>query len=93
MPKGLEFTDDEDKIEVRKPRKFSYTTAYFKKKKSQMDHNFNSIKSDLRELSEHFSPRMCRFIVTDVNKPIKNPTIAIAPVKIITPIFFNIFFI
>ena len=71
MPKGLEFTDDEDKIEVRKPRKFSYTTAYFKKKKSQMDHNFNSIKSDLRELSEHFAPRMCRFIVTDVNKPIK----------------------
>lgn len=70
MPRGLEFTDEEEK-EVRKPREFSYSTKYFKKKRSQMDFVFENIKGDLKELSEYFAPRMSRFIVSDVNKPIK----------------------
>lgn len=70
MPKGLEIEQEEIK-QVRKPKEFSYTTKYFKKKYAQMDMVFNNIKSDLQELSEYFAPRMSRFLVSNVNKPIK----------------------
>ena len=61
----------EEKKAIKKPKNFSYTVEYFQKRKSQMDNIFNQIKPDLMELSEYFSPRMSRFLVTDVNKPIK----------------------
>lgn len=70
MQKGLELEENEIK-DLRKPNNFSYNTAYFNKKKSQMDYTFNSIKGDLRELSDFFATKMSRFIVSDVNKPIK----------------------
>lgn len=70
MQKGLELEENEVK-DLRKPNNFSYNTAYFNKKKSQMDYTFNSIKGDLRELSDFFATKMSRFIVSDVNKPIK----------------------
>ena len=70
MPKGLDIEEKELK-EHRKPKDFSYTTSYFLKRKNQMDCVFNNIKGDLQELSEFFAPRMSKFIVSDVNKPIK----------------------
>ncbi len=70
MPKGLDIEEKELK-ERRKPKDFSYTTSYFLKRKNQMDSVFNNIKGDLQELSEFFAPRMSKFIVSDVNKPIK----------------------
>lgn len=70
MPKGLDIEEKELK-EHRKPEDFSYTTSYFLKRKNQMDCVFNNIKGDLQELSEFFAPRMSKFIVSDVNKPIK----------------------
>lgn len=70
MPKGLEIEQEEIK-NIRKPKEFSYSTKYFKRKYAQMDLVFNNIKSDLQELSEYFAPRMSRFLVSDVNKPIK----------------------
>lgn len=70
MPKGLEIEQEEIK-NIRKPKEFSYNTKYFKRKYAQMDLVFNNIKSDLQELSEYFAPRMSRFLVSDVNKPIK----------------------
>lgn len=70
MPKGLEIEQQEIK-NIRKPKEFSYDTKYFKRKYAQMDLVFNNIKSDLQELSEYFAPRMSRFLVSDVNKPIK----------------------
>lgn len=69
MLKGLEIT--EEKSVVRKPKEFSYTTQYFQKRRAQLDNTFNQIKSDLQELSEYFSPRTSRFLVSDVNKPIR----------------------
>lgn len=70
MKKGLELEEIEIK-DLRKPKNFSYNVAYFNKKKAQMDYVFNNIKGDLRELSEYFASKMSRFIVTDVNKPLK----------------------
>ena len=79
--KGLEIQEEqkdfnnEIKVETekkaRKPKNFSYSVQYFQKRKSQLDNTFNQIKPDLMELSEYFSPRMSRFLVTDVNKPIR----------------------
>lgn len=70
MLQGLKI---EENIEpkISKPKDFSYTTKYFMNKKNQMDNDFNQIKPDLQELSNYFSPRNCRFLVDDVNKPIK----------------------
>lgn len=72
--KGLDTEEImKDKKEIVKdiPKNFSYTTKYFKKKKSQMDNIFEQIKPDLQELSDYFSPRTSRFLVTDINKPIR----------------------
>ncbi len=69
MAKGLEV--EQDSVVIRKPKDFSYDTKYFKKRYNQMDLVYNNIKSDLQELSEYFAPRMSRFLVTDVNKPVK----------------------
>lgn len=71
--KGL---DVEEKVlnqenKLHKIKDFSYTTKYFNDRKAQMDMVFNQIMPDLRELSEYFAPRMSRFLVNDVNKPIK----------------------
>ena len=62
---------NETKKKAHKPKNFSYSVSYFQKRKSQLDNTFNQIKPDLMELSEYFSPRMSRFLVTDVNKPIR----------------------
>ena len=70
MLQGLEIEENKEPKIIR-PKEFSYSTKYFKKKKNQMDNDFNQIKSDLQELSSHFSPRNSRFLVNDVNKPIK----------------------
>lgn len=74
MPlKGLNIEEKfEKKNEViEKPKNFSYTTQYFRKKKSQMDNIFEQIRPDLQELSDYFSPRTSRFLVSDINKPIR----------------------
>lgn len=80
MPKGLELEQDEkqggigqdnSRLRIRKPKEFSYGVNYFKKKYTQLEEVFTNIKSDLQELSEYFAPRMSRFLVSDVNKPIK----------------------
>ena len=79
--KGLEIQEEKKELEnerrvgtekkSRKPKNFSYSVQYFQKRKSQLDNTFNQIKPDLMELSEYFSPRMSRFLVSDVNKPIR----------------------
>lgn len=69
--KGLDIKEENKNIPVKKPKNFSYTTEYFQKRKAQMDNIFNQIKPSLQELSEYFAPRMSRFLVTDINKPIK----------------------
>lgn len=69
--KGLETEENKEISQVRKPKKFAYSTAYFEKRRSQLDNTFNQIKPDLQELSEYFAPRMSKFLVSDVNKPIK----------------------
>lgn len=72
MSRGLETDKKEEKsIPVTKPKNFVYKPEYFEKRRSQLDNTFNQIKPDLQELSEYFAPRMSRFLVTDVNKPIK----------------------
>ena len=70
MLQGLEIEENKEP-KITRPKEFSYSTKYFKKKKNQMDNDFNQIKSDLQELSSYFSPRNSRFLVNDVNKPIK----------------------
>ena len=69
MREGLN-TKIEQKI-TTKPKQFSYTTNYFLKKKIQMDRIFERIKPDLIELSDYFSPRTCRFLTSDVYKPVR----------------------
>ncbi|MCD7739904.1 MAG: portal protein, partial [Candidatus Gastranaerophilales bacterium] len=71
--KGLNVKQENKPAAIRKPKDFSYDTKYFKKHYNQMDLVFNNIKSDLQELSEYFAPRMSRFLVDDVNKPVKKP--------------------
>lgn len=67
--KGLKVENDIQT--VSKPKQFVYSTKYFNKRKAQMDTVFEQIKPDLKELSSFFAPRMSRFLVEDVNKPIK----------------------
>ena len=64
-------SENDDNSNSIKLKKFSYNVDYFNKRIFQLDSVFNNIKPDLNELSEYFSPRMCRFLVSDVNKPIK----------------------
>jgi len=74
MPKGLETKEIKTETEQKKnraPKDFSYTTKYFKKRYSQMDLIFKNIEPDLRELSEYFAPKMSRFLLSDINKPLK----------------------
>lgn len=72
MQKGLETDEKQEKpIQERKPKNFVYKPEYFEKRRSQLDNTFNQIKPDLQELSEYFAPRMSRFLVNDINKPIK----------------------
>lgn len=69
MPQGLDAVIDNKQL--HKPAEFNYDVKYFKKKFAQMDRIFDQIKPDLQELSEYFATRTSRFLVTDVNKPIK----------------------
>lgn len=73
--KGLDITSDieneDTEVKAKKPKNFKYNVEYFNKRRSQLDNIFNQIKPDLRELSEYFSPRNCRFLVSDVNKAYK----------------------
>lgn len=50
---------------------FTYTKQYFEKRRFEMNEEFNSIKPDLQELADYLLPRMSRFLVNDINKPIK----------------------
>ena len=70
MAKGL-VSKDLQNTKLNKPKNFSYKVEYFEKRRSQLDNTFNQIKSDLQELSEYFAPRTSRFLVSDINKPIK----------------------
>ena len=70
--KGLEINQTPSTLsQVRKPKEFAYSVKYFEKRRAQLDTNFNQIKDTLKELSSYFAPRMSRFLVDDVNKPIK----------------------
>ncbi len=67
---GIEVEENKEE-QIRKPKNFSYTTRYFNVRKSQMDSIFEQIRPDLQSLSDYFIPRATRFLVNDVNKPIK----------------------
>ena len=67
---GIEVEENKEE-QIRKPKNFSYTTRYFNVRKSQMDSIFEQIRPDLQTLSDYFIPRATRFLVNDVNKPIK----------------------
>lgn len=47
-----------------------YDVNYFKKRKEQMEEVFNTIKPDLQELADYFSPRSVQFIARNTRKPI-----------------------
>lgn len=44
------------------------TVQFFEQRRRELEANFTEIKSDLKELAEHFYPRAVRFLTTDVNK-------------------------
>lgn len=50
---------------------FAYNKSYFERRRAELDEEFNQIKPDLQDLSDYLQPRMSRFLVSDVNKPIK----------------------
>lgn len=50
---------------------FNYDKVYFERRRAEMEDAFNQIKPDLQELSDHLSPRTSRFLVDDINKPIR----------------------
>ena len=46
-----------------------YSIKYFEGRRSELREIFNSIKSDLQEQADYFSPNSVRFIARNVNKP------------------------
>ena len=46
-----------------------YTKEYLNGRKAELQEIFNSIKSDLQEQADYFSPNSVRFIARNVNKP------------------------
>lgn len=44
------------------------TVQFFEKRRKELDEPFNSIKSDLQELADYFSPRSVKFLTNDKNK-------------------------
>lgn len=50
---------------------FKYDKAYCERRRAEMDEAFSQIEPDLKELSEHLSPRTSRFLVNDANKGVK----------------------
>ena len=67
----VEDNNDNKKQDNPQKKSFTYSKNYLEKRRKEMDDEFNNIKPDLQELSEYIQPRMSRFLVTDVNKPIK----------------------
>jgi len=67
---GIEIAESKEE-QIRKPKNFSYTTRYFNIRKAQMDRIFEQIRPDLQSLSDYFLTRATRFLVDNVNKPIK----------------------
>ena len=49
--------------------KTQYTKKYIECRKSELREIFNSIKADLQEQADYFSPNSVRFIARNVNKP------------------------
>ena len=49
--------------------KSSYTKEYLEQRRNELKEIFNSIKSDLQEQADYFSPNSVRFIARNVNKP------------------------
>ena len=47
------------------------TKSYFEIRRKELDDIFNNIKGDLQELSDYFCPRGTKFLIDDVDKPIK----------------------
>ena len=47
-----------------------YTVEYFQKRKKELEDIFNTIKPDLQELADYFSPRSVQFIARNTRKPI-----------------------
>ena len=46
-----------------------YNIKYFEGRRSELREIFNSIKSDLQQQADYFSPNSVRFIARNVNKP------------------------
>lgn len=44
------------------------TVQFFEKRRKELDGPFNTIKSDLQELADYFSPRSVKFLTSDKNK-------------------------
>lgn len=57
----------ENKSEIFESSK--YTKEYLEHRRSELREIFNSIKSDLQEQADYFSPNSVRFIARNVNKP------------------------
>ena len=49
--------------------KSEYNKKYFEQRKSELAEVFNSIKADLQEQADYFSPNSVRFLARNVNKP------------------------
>lgn len=47
------------------------TKKYLESRRYEMDAVFNNIKADLQELADYFCPRAVRFLVDDIDKPLK----------------------
>lgn len=50
-------------------KKEKYTKEYLESRRSELKEIFNSIKADLQEQADYFSPNSVRFIARNVNKP------------------------
>lgn len=64
---SLSENDLSDNMSVIIPSK--YTKEYLEGRKNELKEVFNSIKADLQEQADYFSPNSVRFIARNVNKP------------------------
>ena len=55
--------------EHSKAERVKYNKQYLESRRSELREIFNSIKSDLQEQADYFSPNSVRFIARNVNKP------------------------
>lgn len=67
--KGLAGRKQSDRKDANIVIDKKYDIKYFECRRSELREIFNSIKSDLQEQADYFSPNSVRFIARNVNKP------------------------